>query len=627
MVLAQQVRRPLVGIALSIAVGLWLQQQTGVSPVLILGVSALLLAFACLRQNTPVIYLIFALLAAAHGAVQQSPAFSHAVLPSAEIECSEQELIGTIGDEPIASGGDGTVSFPLRAQAVRFGEKWIPCDESLRIYLRKPDGQMHLGELWGFRGRYTSYENPRGGVDGYFGGSGQNSKKIKEARLSLAGRCAEVRRRASLLLETGVEAFTEQTQLLRAMLLGYRQVISPDLYRTFTRTGTYHIFAISGQHVVILGAIFIAGLKIAGVARPRWGLLLLPALCLYIFTTGLQPSALRALAMAAVFFAAPLAYRRPDAPSSVALAAILLLIVRPANINDPGFLLSFVVVCGLIMVSGWAVHRINGLHLTKWDASLKQLSGPHPAAAILRNAGLLLLTSLAAWLFSAPITARFFNNFSPVSLIGNLAVIPLTFMIMLAGSLSLLGGTVFLPAATLFNQANVLFISLLVWIVRRLEELPGACLIVRAPSMVITGLWYTGLILLFTGPGRWRKGALLLILLSGVLWGAEHIVPERGIKVLRDGNSAVALCLPAGRRVLVTDGDPFSTIRTIRLLQKEGISRLHTMVVCSERADTEAVRQMQEVFRPEHIVRNDSSAAETLYWPAGAGAVCVSPAR
>lgn len=116
-----------------------------------------------------------------------------------------------------------------------------------------------------------------------------------------------------------------------------------------------------------------------------------------------------------------------------------------------------------------------------------------------------------------------------------------------------------------------------------------------------------------------------MVLLSGVVWGAEHIVPGHGIRILREGNSAVALCMPDGRRVLITDGDPFSTIRTIRLLQKEGISRVHELIVRGERADADAIRQIQTVFRPDNVRR--ISRAEDLYWPAEAGVVFISPER
>jgi ComEC/Rec2-related protein len=625
MILAQQVRRPLVGIALSIAAGLTFYRFAGGPPLLLLSITAFLLSIACwtvlYRRTFPLIYIACGLLAAAHSSIKEMPGFSRAALPLAEVNFHEQELTGTVEDEPSASGADGTVSFLFRAEAVQCGEEQFPSDAVLRIYLKNPTVPVRFGEQWFLKGRYTGYERPRGGADGFLSVSGEDACRIKESGDTPAGRCYEARRSAAALLRLGAESFPEQTGLLHAMLLGYRQAIPPDLYQMFSRTGTLHIFAISGQHVVILAAIFIAGLKIAGVARPRWGLLLLPVLALYIFTTGLQPSALRALAMATVFFVAPLAGRRPDAPSSIALATILLLTFRPANISDPGFLLSFVVVCGLIIVHGWAVRQIHGLRMTGWEAPLKQLSGKHPFAALLRGAGLLMLTSLAAWLFSAPITARFFNTLSLAALIGNLAVIPLTFMIMLAGCLALLGGVLYFPAAALFNQANLLFISLLIWIVQRLSALPGACRAVRAPSALATAFWYIGLVLFFTGPVRWRKGALLLVLLSVLLWSAEHFEPHHGIKVLREGSSAVALRLPENGWVLVTDGNRFSTARTIRLLQKEGINRLHALVVNDARADAGAIRQLQEVFRPQDTWTNAPG------WFVGEGVVRISPAR
>jgi ComEC/Rec2-related protein len=630
MIPAQQVRRPLVGIALSVAAGIYIQRCADIPPLLLLGLTALLLALACWmilhRRTDLLIYIACGLLAAAHCAINEMPALSRAVLPVAEVHFNEQELTGTIEDEPSISSTDGTVSFLFRAETVRCEEGRLPTEAVLRVYLKNPGAPVLFGEQWRLKGRYASYENPRGGADGYLSVSGADAFKIKEAGTSLAGRCYEVRRRAAALLRLGVEAFPEQTRLLHAMLLGYRQAIPPDLYQIFTRTGTLHIFAISGQHVVILGAIFIAGLKILGVSRPRWGLLLLPALFLYIFTTGLQPSALRALAMASVFFIASLIGRRPDASSSIALATILLLTLQPANIGDPGFLLSFVVVCGLIVVNGWAMRQINGFRLAGWDIPLKQLSGPHPVAAMLRSAGLLMLTSLAAWLFSAPITAFFFNTLSPIALFGNLAVIPLTFMIMLAGCLALLSGVLFLPAAAaLFNQANLLFISLLMWIVRHLAAVPGACRAVRAPSTFVIGLWYVGLILFFTGPMRWRKGSLFLVLMSVLLWSTGSAEWNRSIKILRDGDSAVALQLPGHRWVLMTDGSPFSTMHTIRLLQKEGVNKLHSLVVSGPLADADAVRRLQEMFHPQQTEVNGGK--EKSGWAAGSGSVCISPAR
>lgn len=625
MITAQQVRRPLVGVALSMAAGLYIQRCAGGSPLLLLGLAAFLLAAACrtvLHRNTAaLVYIACGLLAAAHSAVENMPAFSRTVLPAAEVNFHEQELTGTVEDDPSVPDADGTVSFLFRTAAVNCGGQPLAADAVLRVYLKNCADPVLSGEQWKFKGRYTGYETPRGGAAGYLSVSGPDAFRIKEAGSTFAGRCYEVRRRAAALLRSGAEAFPEQTRLLDAMLLGYRQAIPADLYQIFTRTGTLHIFAISGQHAVILAAIFIAGLKLCGVSRPYWGILLIPALFLYVFTTGLQPSALRALAMAAVFFAAPLAGRRPDAPSSMALAAIALLTIHPANIGDPGFLLSFVVVCGLLMVHSWTARYLRS---PGREQLLHRLSGRGPAASVLRQAGMLLLTSLAAWVFSAPVTAFFFNALSPSALIGNLAVIPLTFIIMLTGCLALLTGALFYPAAALFNQANLLFVDLLLKTVRYLAELPGAYQAVRTPAAAVTGLWFAGLTVFFTGPVRWRKAAALLFLLSALFWSAQNLLPCRGIRIIREGDSAVLLQLPGRHPVLVTDASPFQMKRIAGLVQKEGISRLHTLVVNDPQADAETVRYLQAAFRPGRTL---FARAETVSWNAGEGCVSIVPER
>ncbi|MCU0857676.1 MAG: ComEC family competence protein [Pontiellaceae bacterium] len=605
MILTQQVRRPLVGIALSVAAGLGFQHGVGGSPLLLLIVAAFLLAIACRIPlffcSTPLIYLLFGLLAASYGAMESMPSSSRTALMTAEVIYTEQELIGTIQEEPnLLEEEDGAGNFIFRADAVRFGEKWLPVDAVLRVYLNDNTACVRFGEQWRLKGRYAGYEKPRGGTAGVLTVPVGGAVRLRASGTSLLRSCYQVRGKASEILRTGIEPFTRHIQLLRALMLGYRQSIPPELYQLCSRAGVLHIFAISGMHVVVMASILIMGLKFIGVSRPQWGWLLIPALFLYVISTGMKPSALRALAMSAVFFAAPLLRRRPDTPSAIALAAVLLLIMDPANIADPGFLLSFIVVCGLIMVHGWTIRQIAVFRSSGWEHQLERLDSARPVFVLLRNTGALMLTSLAAWLFSAPITACFFYSLSPVALIANLPVIPLTSMIMFTGCLALLSGMVFLPAAALFNQANLLFINLLIWIIGWFSALPGAYRAVRMPSAWATGLWYTGLTLFFTGPSRWRKGAVLLVLLSVFAWQAGGVFPCRDIQVFRDKDFAMLVRFPGNQWELVTDGDSFRAGRVLRFVQKQGINRLHTLVVSDANADAETVRRIQETFRPQY---------------------------
>jgi competence protein ComEC len=626
MITAQQVRRPLVGIALSVVAGIGVQHGIGGAPLLWFAAGAFLLALLgqtiFRRSSSLLIYIAFGLLAASYSSIEKSPSFLRAVLPIAEVAQQEQDLIGAIEDEPTGSG-DGQISFLFRLETILYEGTRRPCDATIKVYLKDSSVTVRFGEKWRMRGRYTSYEQPRVGTDGTLNVSAGGAIRLREAGPSLTRSCYVARQRAAEILCEGIGAFPNQLKLLHALLLGYRQAMPSDLYRLFSRTGILHIFAISGLHVGVMAAILIAALKITGISRPRWGWLLIPALFIYVLSTGMKASALRAFTMAAVYFAAPLVGRRPDAPSAVALAGILILILNPANITDPGFLLSFVVVCGILMVHGWVIRQMNGLRFSRWESPLRQLNGPHPTTALLRAAGLLMITSFAAWIFSAPITARFFNTLSPVALVGNLAVIPLTFMIMLTGCLALLSGLIFLPAAALFNQANLLFINLLLWVVGRLAVLPGSCWIVRSPTVWVTGLWYAGLTLFFTGPARWRRSALLMVGLSVILWVDVPRIRGRDIRILRNSDSAVAIYAPEKNRwMLITDGDPFCATRTMRLLKQEGVNQLDELVVTGGKADRQTIQQIQESFHPQQTRYQDEAS-----WVEGAGVIRILQPR
>jgi len=150
----------------------------------------------------------------------------------------------------------------------------------------------------------------------------------------------QLREAAAQTLSNGIEKHPAQLAVYKALLLGYRKAIPPEIHLQFKRTGTLHIFAISGLHVGIVGLLITVVLKTIGIPRDRWGLLLLPLLLVYVMTTGMKSSALRALAMAAVYFLSPLFRRKPDIPVSIAFAILLLLFFRPLEILSAGFIFS-----------------------------------------------------------------------------------------------------------------------------------------------------------------------------------------------------------------------------------------------------------------------------------------------
>ncbi len=158
------------------------------------------------------------------------------------------------------------------------------------------------------------------------------------------------RRVCANILAKGLESYPEHIGLLQALLLGYRNELPRYLHEKFAATGTMHIFAISGLHVGIMAILFMAVFKAAGVSRYQWVLYLAPILIFYVLLTGMKASAIRACVMALVYWSAYLFKRRSDAYSSLALAAVFIILVSPKELIAPGFIFSFVVVTGLLFL-------------------------------------------------------------------------------------------------------------------------------------------------------------------------------------------------------------------------------------------------------------------------------------
>lgn len=600
----QQVRRPLVGIACSFVAGIFVQQFFSLSPLLLLSLSAFFLAWLCRkpgRGSSGALYLCCLFLAAAYGAVASVQTPARRAARASETTGDRQEMIGIISGDPVLSEKSGSLTFRLRLEAVGVEQEWHSADSSIRVYIHSPLPGVAYGERWRLAGRYRSYESPYGGMDGVLYVDGKDAQRVCEAGLSLKGAAYNLRKKACPVFAKGFDASAEHTRMVEALMLGYRNRMPEDLYREFAQTGMLHIFAISGLHVGVMAAILIAGLKLIGISKPQWGWILIPLLFVYVVATGMKASAFRAFTMASVYFAAPLFRRRPDSATAIAVAAIILLGIRPQQLRDPGFLLSFTVVCGIVMVHSFASRKIHGPFRPGWAAPLAPFRGEKPLRAAGRAVALLALTSVAAWLFSAPLSARFFNTLSPVAVPGNLIIIPVTFLVVLTGCLSLLSAPVLSSMTILFNHANRVFVSGLISVVQHAAALPGASFNVRAPSGWVWAGWYTGLCLIFCGPRRWQKPGCLLVLSAVVLWIGMPGRPSGDYLLVERDRDDCTLFHAARQWVAVSRGDTYSISGTVRRLKARGINRVQDLAVTGNRIDTDAVSALCRRFAVQRI--------------------------
>jgi len=260
---------------------------------------------------------------------------------------------------------------------------------------------------------------------------------------------------AETTLARGLPPDDPAVRLRWAMLLGWRGAITEDLSEPFLRSGTMHVFAISGLHVMLIAGILTGGLQVFGLSRGSSGLLVMPGLWFYAGITGWQPSAVRATVMMSVIIGG-WALRRPsDLLNSLAGAAFLILLWDPRQLFHAGFQLSFSVVLSLAVVLPWML-RARDRWLEPEPLLPRSLRPTVREWCRSRLRGLLgaVAVSFAAWLGSVPLAAWYFHLVTPVSLLTNLVMVPLAGLVVLSGLCSWLCAPWWAWAAECFNNAG-----------------------------------------------------------------------------------------------------------------------------------------------------------------------------
>jgi competence protein ComEC len=248
----------------------------------------------------------------------------------------------------------------------------------------------------------------------------------------------------------------EQSAFAAALLLGDRSALNPALVKAYAASGAIHVLAVSGLHVgilfVVLHWLFSRALRLP----PQWAVFgTLAGLWLYAIITGLPPSVSRACTMFSLLALAKAFKRDALVYNTIAAAAFWLLWWKPAFWLETGFQLSFAAVIGIIYLQP-KIYRLLYIK-PKWLDWLWQLSS----------------VSLAAQLFTLPISIYYFNQFPNYFLLSNVVVIPAAAPLLI-GSLMLLVVAPFpwLPQELgwLLGQA----FSLVNYLIRSIEALPGS---------------------------------------------------------------------------------------------------------------------------------------------------------
>jgi len=384
-------------------------------------------------------------------------------------------------------------------------------------------------------------------------------------------------------LERGLPEKDEPLRLLEAMTLGRQTGLNNEVYEPFMQSGTMHIFAISGLHIALIAGLLVAILRVVRIPRHWCGLVVIPLIWFYTGATGWQPSAIRSVIMMTVIIGGWSLGRPSDLLNSLAAAGLVILVWDPQQLFQASFQLSFFVVLSIALLM--PPLQKFGDKLLAHDPLLPREVIPRWKrwlATPLRWLMLSFATSLAAWLGSLPLTAYYFHIFSPVTLLANLVIVPLSSAALACNLGSLLCGGWLPWIGELFNHGAWFWMLLMVKISHWCTTLPGAFAYMPAPPAWGFAAYYALLIGALSGwlfkkeNRRWAVAAIALVVVyAGWEWQRARTQFDLTILPLNGGH-AVCSDGPGRQLDLLVDCGDTNAIRfvTTPFLRARGVNKL-----------------------------------------------------
>lgn len=347
--------------------------------------------------------------------------------------------------------------------------------------------------------------------------------------------------------------------LAAALLLGLREELPDARAEAFVVTGTIHLLVVSGMHVSMVVALLVWAQR-GGLLPRRTALLLTAAVAVgYTLVTNAEPPAVRAAVMVALLCWGWYLRRPQVAWNALAAAALVVLVINPADLFRSGPQLSLLCVAALLALDGlWQRCQPED----PLDRLIRQ-SRPWPvraARAAALSAGQALLISAALWGVTAPLLAARFHLISPATIVlSPLLAAPVAAALVSGLALVVCGAVPPLawPLAAVCD-ASLRFTEA---VVQTASALPGSHLWAPGPP----GWWLAGFYGLLAAWLLWpnlrptrRWAAATLCGWSTVGLAAGWIAPpERALRctfVSVGHGLAVLLELPSGRTLLYDAG-------------------------------------------------------------------------
>jgi len=400
---------------------------------------------------------------------------------------------------------DPTSSFYLRLDQAKTAYGWAKVSGMVRVQVAEPVLDLKAGDYiqaYCWLDRFRKVTNPgQFDIAGYlarknvFVAASINSQDAIE--LLQSGSTDFFVKMKSKAREIAVQSLLgssspqdESERLLQALVLGYRAEMDIATYEAFRRTGLLHFVCLSGMNFGILVGMIWWLCKTARLMKRGRAAVCVIAAAMFVLVVPSNPPAFRAAIICLVFCLSFFFRRQPNHFNSLALAAVILLMIKPTDLFEVSWQLSFAAVLGILLfaerIHFFLYEKITGhswferKQKTRAFARIAAKPGP-----VLLN---LFSVSLVAWLTSSGILLYNFYTIQPLTSVWTIVASPFIAVISFLGYLKLLIGLVLPTAASILDLIIKPLSRCLIWLVK--------CIAQRDYSPVLIG-HITGWLIVF----------------------------------------------------------------------------------------------------------------------------------
>ncbi len=308
--------------------------------------------------------------------------------------------------------------------------------------------------------------------------------------------------------------------LQAALLTGDRSEIPQAQSDALRQAGLAHLLAISGLHMGLLagGAYFMVSLFFASLGplsrrydMRKWAAFVgIITATSYLLISGASVSTQRAFIMAVIVFVAVILDRRAVSIRSVALAAVITLMLHPESLLSAGFQMSFSATAALVAVyRHWADRR---------EFNTMSNQGRGNIFRRLRNGFIgISVTSFVAGAATGGFAALHFHRFARLGFIANVLAMPVfTMVAMPAGFLAVLMIPFGLESGPLWVMGTGL--DYVVFVATWVSSMKWALVYIKGANSVVISFFSLGFVFLCLGPKKIRIAGVAIVLLSCVFW-------------------------------------------------------------------------------------------------------------